>query len=265
MRISLLALLALLPSLASAYNPPCGGNGDLQINNNGRCGAISIVPQSQMDLGGLATAGVIKKSLSNLATSTVYAAGVTTYASGTFTAAKGPQPLPAMLTAGQVYFVNFNQANPSSANLIVGGLPVQPIKVLSAGGHALTLVGGEIVPGPATLYYDGTEYIYSTPVGLVTPVTGAVTATQADFMGRTTFYLPSGSETITLPCANTLSPNGLILAFSTSGTATIAKGSSCSDTITKNGSSGTSATVAQGAALATVTTDGSSNFYVSGQ
>ena len=211
-----------------------------------------------------ASTGAVVKKLNAYATNTVYAAGVTTYSSGTYTAAAGAQPLPYALAANQVFTVNFSQTNPTTANLSIGGLPIKAIKIVNGNGSVLALVGGEIVPGPATLYYDGSEFIYSTPMSISNAVVAATTVTQSDFVNKTTFYLTSGSKTLTLPCANTLSPNGIIYVFSTNGVASIARGASCTDSVNKNGSSGTSATILQGSPLAAIATDGSANFYVSG-
>lgn len=230
-------------------------------NINGRFSALSAQAGSA---GGGVSRGYIQSQLTAQASNTLYSAGAVSYAAGVYTALPGAQPAPTTLAAGQVYFVNFSQANLSAANLVIAGLAPKPLKVVSAAGSVLTLTGGEIVAGPATVYYDGTEFIYSGPTALSTPVTGVLSATQADFAGRTTFYLTSGSETLTLPCSATLSPNGAVSIFSTSGTATLAVGGACGDTITKNGSSGTSTTIAAGAAVAIVVTDGAGHFYVSG-
>jgi hypothetical protein len=175
-------------------------------------------------------------------------------------------PTPSKLVAGQVYSLKFPNGNSAAATLTVRALGTKAIKVISSLGAVLSMVGGEIVTGPAWLYYDGSEFIYSTGVSLTNPVSAGVTATQANFSNRDTFYLAAGSETLTLPCSSTISPNGQIFIFAYSGTATIAVTSGCTttDSIGKNGSSGTSQTIAQGAALAAVVTDGAGHYYVSG-
>jgi|ERR1700691_437273 len=272
---TLLAFAAVLvPCLAAAYNPPCGTNGQLQINNHGKCAAVTPTgdlvnynpSQGTFSIDSDApSVGVIRNSINAQVSNAVYATGTTTYTSGQYTAPGGVNPLPSILQAGQIYNITFNQTNPSAANLQIGSLSPKSLKILDGYGDVLSLVGGEIVPGPAVVLYDGSEFIYSAPFSVSKKVTGAMNVTQQDFASQTQFYLSAGSETITLPCSNTLSPNGLIKVFSVSGTATLAVGSGCSDTVYKNGSSGTTATVAQGAGDATITTDGAGNFYVSGQ
>lgn len=218
--------------------------------------------QDAADTGGV---GQIKRNVAALNSNTIYAAGLTTYSAGTYTAPAGAQPLPSALAAGQVFFVRFDQANTGSANLQISTLAAKPLKVVNSVGTALTLIGGEIVPGPATVYYDGTQFIYSAPAAQAIATTTATALTQANFSNHDTFYLTAGAQTLTLPCDSTLSPNGQVFVFSVSGAITINTGGSCaSDTITKNGVSGTSTTVAQGAAAATITTDGVTHFYVSG-
>lgn len=256
MRKLLFALL-LLPFLTCADG--------IILNPNTTTGQLPDQVLS-FDPGSLQSTGVAKLALSKLAATAPYnASKVTTYSSGTYTAPSGAYATPTTLTAGQVYFVNFNATNPGSANLIVGTLPSKPIKVMNADGTKLTLVGGEITPGSATLYYDGTEYIYSAAKSAVTAATIATTITKADFIGKNTIFLPSGAQTITLPCASTLTPNGVIYLFSNSGTITLNRGASCTtDNINKNAVVATTTTIAQGAELKAITTDGLLNFYVSG-
>jgi hypothetical protein len=252
----LLIILLAIPLLAHA---------DGIILNSSTTGKLPDQVLS-FDPGALQSIGIAKLALSKLASTTPYnASTITTYSSGTYTAKAGTYVTPTTLVAGQVFFVNFNAVNPGAANLIIGNLPTKPIKIKNAAGTALTLVGGEITPGSATLYYDGTEYIYSSAKSSVTSATTAVTLTIADFIGKNTIFLPSGAQTITLPCASTLSPNGVIYLFSNSGTITLNRGAACStDTINKNAVTSTTTTIIQGAELKAITTDGLTNFYVSG-
>ena len=235
-------------------------NGYLLYNNNGQVGCT--------DAGSAGAGfGAISK-LINKGTPPVYSTtGVATFAAGTYTAGFG-KPAPSQLQANTIFFVIFPiGTNTGAANFAIGKLAAKPIKILNSSGAALTLVGGEIVAGPAILFYDGSEYIYFSPaVSSNIQVTGATAPTASNFVYRDTFYLPGGGETITLPCSTTLSPNDQIFVYSTSGTATIhVAASPCTDNIIKNGNSSTSAqTVAQGAAAATIATDGAGNFYVSG-
>jgi hypothetical protein len=271
MRSVLLTLLATVlfgsgPATAAQQtvnvgSAPSDGTGDTLRNAFGKVNSNFRELYADQGIG----YGRLNATLTRLATNTVYAAGPVTYSSGTYTAAAGAQPLPSQLAAGQVYFVRFNQANPGAANLTVGTLPTKAIKVLDSAGTALTLAGGEIVPGPATVYYDGSQFIYQNPGPRVVAVTGPLTLTQASFTAHDSFYIAGGDQTLTLPCAATLSPNGGVSVFSTSGTLTISRGGSCSsDALVKNGASGTSTTIAQGAALALIVTDGAGSFYVSG-
>jgi hypothetical protein len=233
------------------------------IRNGGVSGTDyqTVIPTS-----GGTSIGVINKLIAKVVTSPIYTTGVTTFAAGSpgvFTsAAAAIQALPTGLHAGQVFYVDFPQANPGAANYVVGALAAKPIKVIDAYGNILTLVGGEIVKGPAWLYYDGVQFIYSVPVSDTILVTGATAVTQQDFTAGNAFCLISGNETLTLPLSTTLSPNGRIYVFSVDGIATIALTSP--DQITKNGTTGSSTTKAQGADLAMVVTDGNGNFYVSG-
>lgn len=250
-------------------NPP-GSTNNVIINDNGQYGAVVagdgiIVSNGTISSESSLSLGIVNTKIKSFATSTVYAAGTTTYATGTYTAPIGPQPAPIALAAGQVYFANFNQTNTGATNLIMAGLPVKALKIVNGAGTVLAMTGGEIIPGPATVYYDGVEFIYSIPfTAVAVPVTTATTASVSDFINQKTYYLTSGSETITLPCANTVSQNGAIKVYSVVGTITISKGSTCSDTLNKNNTTGTSTTISQGAAPAIINTDGVSNFYISG-
>lgn len=270
-----LCALLFCTSAVAANTPPPGAQNNVIINNgNGQYGAAvpgsgivvsNGIIDTSSDISSFASAGVVRRTIQGFATNTVYAAGVTTYSGGTYTAPAGPQPVPSALAADQVFFVNFNQTNPGASNLIVAGLPVKSLKIVDSAGAVRTMLGSEIIPGPTTVYYDGSEFIYSVPLSaFAAPVTTATLATQADFVNQKTFYLTAGSETLTLPCANTLSTNGAIKVYSVSGTATIAKGSGCSDTLHKNGTTGTTLTIAQGDAFTQINTDGSANFYLSG-
>jgi hypothetical protein len=214
---------------------------------------------------GIITGGRLKVALQGLNTSIHYSAGACAYSAGAYSCAAGAQPLPATLVAGQVYFVNFNAANLGAATLKVGSLSAKPLKVYASSGAVLTLAGGEIVSGWGTAYYDGTEFIYAGAAGASAVKTStATTLSQANFANGDLFYL-TAAETFTLPCSAAISPNGRVLVMAVSGAATINVGGSCSgDTITKNGSSGSSTTVAEGAALAVIVTDGAGHFYVSG-
>jgi hypothetical protein len=214
---------------------------------------------------GVITGGRLKVALRSLNTSIHYSAGTCAYSGGAYSCGAGAQPLPATLVAGQVYFVDFNAANPGAATLQVGSLSAKPLKVYASSGAVLTLAGGEIVSGWGTAYYDGTEFIYAGAAGASAVKTStATTLSQANFANGDLFYL-TAAETFTLPCSATISPNGRALVMAVSGAATISVGGGCSgDTVTKNGSSGSSTTVAEGAALAVIVTDGAGHFYVSG-
>ena len=244
------------------FGLPSCSNGQLLYNNRGQIGC-EAAPQTS-------SVAQIKRQIANSFAYQVYSqsalsAGRTTYNSGTYTVTPG-NPAPAFLQASQVYFVNFPSTNPGPANLkIIGG--TKPIKIQTDQGTLLTLVGGEISAGPGILFYDGTEFIYTSfasPSNI--PVTGSTAVSAESFSYRDTFYLTGGGETITLPCSTALSANDQIVVFSTNGTATIdVAASPCADNIIKNGNTSTSSqSVAQGAAAATVLTDGAGNFYVSG-
>lgn len=210
---------------------------------------------------------IVAKKIGALNSNTIYSAGTVTYSAGVYTAAAGAQPAPAALKAGLTVIVNFPSANPGAASLVAApGLGAKPIMVLDSAGAALTLAGGEIVPGPQTVYYDGSEFIYAAPVSRSVAVAASAALTQANFAARDTLYLAAGAKTLTLPCSATLSPNGQALLFSVSGAITLAVTGGCSpsDTITKNGSTATTQTIAQGAAAAVVATDANGHFYVSG-
>ena len=229
-------------------------------NNNGAIGCESA-PETL-------SIGVVKKIAGTQAINQVFGTGITTVTSNAFVspALVGSQA-PAFLQAGQAYFINFPSANTGPATETVNTLGPKPIKILDSLGAILTMVGGEIVAGPGILYYDGTEFIYTTfasPSSI--PVTGSVAVTQGNFSNRDTFYLTAGGQTLTLPCSTALSSNDQIVVFSTNGTATIdVAAGPCTDNIIKNGNTSTSAqTVAQGAPAAIVLTDGNGNIYVSG-
>ena len=241
-----------LPSCISGY---------VLYNNNGQVGCEEA-PSSGVGIG------VINNLIAKgqVAPQVFSTKGTATYATGTYTASFG-SPAPTALAANTAFFVVFPSTNLGAADLIIGTLGTKPIKIINSAGTALTLVGGEIVPGPALLFYVGTEYMYFSPaVSSSIQVAAATAPSTSNFAYRDTFYLLSGGETITLPCSTALSPNDQIFVYSTSGTATIAVAASpCADNIIKNGNtSTTSQTVAQGAAAATVATDGAGNFYVSG-
>lgn len=241
-----------LPSCISGY---------VLYNNNGQVGCEEA-PSSGVGIG------VIKNLITKgQSVPQVFSTkGTATYATGTYTVAFG-SPAPSVLNANNVFFVVFPSTNTGAVNLVIGSLSAKPVKVVNSAGLALTLVGGEIVPGPGMLFYDGTEYIYFTPaVSSSIQVAAATAPTASNFAYRDTFYLLSGSQTITLLCSTALSPNDQIFVYSTSGTATIAAAAApCADNIIKNGNSSlVSQTIAQGAAAATVATDGAGNFYVSG-
>jgi hypothetical protein len=114
--------------------------------------------------------------------------------------------------------------------------------------------------------YDGTQYIYQGATSVATAVTTvSYPISASDFTGKNTIYLPSVAQTVTLPCANTITPNGVIYLFSNTGQLTLSNGA-CADNIHRNNlTSITNIAIAQGAPLTAVTTDGVSNFYVSGQ
>ena len=209
--------------------------------------------------------GSIKRQLAALISITTFSCGTVTYSGGTYTAAAG-KAFPSALVNGQIYVLSFPAINTGAASLTIGSLGTKPIKVQNSAGTMLTLAGGEIVAGPAQVYYDGTEFVYSSPASQSLAVVSAATLTQANFANRDTFYLSAGAETFTLPCSSTLSPNGQVLVFSYSGTITLTTGSGCSptDAIKTNGTSAASQIIAQGAGLAVITTDGAGNFYVSG-
>ena len=235
--------------------------GYILYNNNGQIGC----KESGGGSGG--SSALTKKSIAALNASTIYSAGTVTAVSNAYTAAAGAQPLPKTLASGQVYFLEFPSANTGPVTLVIGSFASQAVKIVGSDGADLTLVGGEIVAGPAILYYDGTQYLYATWAGARNiPVSGATAVTQANFANRDTFYLAAGNETLTFPCSTALSPNDQIFVFSTSGTATLhVAASPCADNIIKNGNTATtSQTVAQGAAAAIVLTDGAGNIYVSG-
>ncbi len=239
--------------------PSCG-QGMVLYNNNGAIGceesptAVSV--------------GLVRKIAGSQAINQIFGTGVTTVASNAYASPSliGVQT-PPYLQAGQAYFINFPAANTGPSTENINSLGAKPIKVLDSLGAILTLVGGEIIAGPGILYYDGTEFIYTTfasPSNI--PVVGSTAVTQGNFANRDTFYLTGGGETLTLPCSTALSANDQILVFSANGTATIdVAAGPCTDNIIKNGNTSTSAqTVAQGAAAAVVLTDGAGNFYVSG-
>ena len=98
-------------------------------------------------------------------------------------------------------------------------------------------------------------------------VAGSVSVTATNFAANDLFYLASGSQALQLPCSSGVSPQGAIHLFSANGTATINYTSGCTptDSIYKNGSGGTSTTIAQGAYEAVIVTDGNGHYYVSGQ
>jgi hypothetical protein len=216
-------------------------------------------------LGGNSTIGIgiFAKKLAALNSNTIYSAGTTAYTSGVYTTSSGAQPLPATLMAGQIFAVDFNQTNTASANLIVGILPEAAIAIEDVYGNILSLIGGEIVTGWNWLRYNGSRYILLGPSPTNIPVTATLAVTQLDFASGNIFYLAGGNETLNLPATTELSPNGAIYVFSVNGTATLSVTSS-GDEITKNGATATSTTLAQGAALAAVVTNGNGNFYVSG-
>ena len=190
-------------------------------------------------------------------------AGSTTYAGSTYTAVLcGTQPT--ALKAGMQVTVNFSTANTGSASLAFGSLTAQTIKRLASNGTVLNLTGGEIVGGPQSLTYDGTEWILGNPGSRVVTVSGATSITQADWANRSTFLLTSAA-TLTLPCSSTLGANGGVNVAAMGVTATIAVTSGCTPTdyITKNAALGTSTSQT----LATngfVLTNGSGGFDVSG-
>lgn len=239
--------------------PSCG-QGMVLYNNNGAIGCEEA-PQTL-------SLGVVKKISGAFNSSQIFGTGTTTgsggaYVSTALTGALTPQ----YLQAGQAYFVDFPSPNTGPASINIDTLGVKSIKILDSLGAILTMIGGEIVAGPGILYYDGSEYIYTTFAGPSNiPVTGATAVTQGNFANRDTFYLTGGAQTLTLPCSTAISANDQIAVFSTNGTATIdVAASPCADNILKNGTtSAVDQTIAQGAAAAIILTDGAGNFYVSG-
>lgn len=242
------------------FGLPSCSNGMVLYNNHGQIGCEEA-PQTL-------AIGVVQKIAGQQNVNQIFGMGVTTNTSNAYASIAAPAAqYPTFLEAGQVYFINFPSTNTGPSTYAPKGLSPKTIKALDSLGAILTLVGGEIVPGPGTLYYDGTEYIYTTFAGSSNiPVTGSVAVTQGNFSNRDTFYLTAGGQTLTLPCSKSLSANDQIVVFSVSGTATIdVAAGPCTDNIIKNGNtSATAQTVAQGAAAAIVLTDGNGNIYVSG-
>jgi hypothetical protein len=265
--IALGLLLAPFWAATALANPPIYG--PLQAQN-----ALHEIlvngtqSQAQANLGLDGPPAVTLNKINSIyAPYTIIATATTTYSSGTYTALKGAQALPPSLAAGQVFMVNFNQANPGAASLNLAGLGTKPLKVINSAGTVLSMVGGEIVKGPATVYYDGTEFVYQTPVSANQQATAATTLTQANFAGFDIIYTPSGAETITLPCSSTISSNGRVGIFSTDGTITVqttSSGCTPTDAIIKNNSSATSQTIAQGNGFQVIVTDGNGHYYLSG-
>lgn len=137
--------------ISSAVLP---GNVTIEDSRNGITPAGSNVSGQ----GGVST-GVVARKLRSLASYTIYSTGTVTNTSNAYTALAGAQPLPPYLAAGQVYELYFPSANTGAATLTIGSLSVKPIKTISQSGSILTLSGGEIAPGPMSLYYDGSEFI----------------------------------------------------------------------------------------------------------
>ena len=239
--------------------PSCG-QGMVLYNNNGAIGCE--------DAPATLSLGIVRKLAGSNNSTQIYGTGVTTHTVNAYQSS----PLlgaavPSFLQAGQVYFVNFPAPNTGPATENIAGTGIKSIMILDSLGTLLTMVGGEIVAGPGILYFDGTEFIYTTFAGPSNiPVSGATAVTQGNFANRDTFYLTAGGETLTLPCSTALSANDQIVVFSTNGTATIdVAASPCTDNILKNGTtSAVDQTIAQGAAAAIILTDGAGNFFVSG-
>ena len=239
---------------------PAYSNGLTAFDSNGK-----LVSGGSTDFDGYPTIGYTKNIIKSFYTNAVYAAGLATYdaVTSSYIVEKGKQPVPDALIAGQVINLRFDITNPGPVNVKVATLAATVLKLAAPDGTILNLKGGEITPGPATIYYDGTQFIYNATVSLAKPVNTTITTTISDFANKSTFY---GTATggLTLPCSANITPNGQIFVFSSSGTLTLTKGSGCSDTITRNGSTSTSITIVQGSSPVIITTDGNGNFYASG-
>lgn len=199
------------------------------------------------------------------AQNTVYSlsSAATTYAAGVYTAPAGA-PLPSALAQGQYFLVNFNQSNPTTANLVIGTFGQKSIRIHNTQGVTSPLIGGEILTGPALLYYDGGAYVYPPPTPSRITIPGTYSVNQTSFVYGD-ILTDTASGAITLPCSSTINPNGSIKVGTSGGNETISTTSGCvpTDQIIQGITNGGSQVLA-GGDLGTITTDSVGKYYLWG-
>jgi hypothetical protein len=188
-------------------------------------------------------------------------------AASTYTAVVTLGKAPTKSVAGQVVTFIPATTNSAAVSLKFGSIPSQAID-LNVNGTLRALTGGELPANvPATMFNTGSVWVLQTPGNpAVTSVVGATAAAQTDFSGHTTFYNPSGGETITLPCSSTLSSAaGQAFTVPNNGGLTLALTGGCSptDNFNFNGTQTTGNLIfPAGSAPATIITDANGNFFV---